>query len=162
MATPEQWLGKIAKLNVYKAKGGPAPHKPVLLLVLLDLAEQGLLPDKTLPLTPELAFQFYSYRNIVAHRRNQKPDVRYPFHHLKTDGFCPPLDKTAHPSPVARLTWYAVLTADFVAFARDPACREKARRILIAKYFLPEERVALYALVGLPLPKEDEIAMDAR
>jgi len=54
MATPEQWLAKLPRLNVYKAKGVPAPHKPVLLLVLLELAEQDQLPDEMLPLTPEL------------------------------------------------------------------------------------------------------------
>src|SRR5262249_26267661 len=35
------------------------------------------------------------------------------------------------------------------------------RRILIAKYFELEERAALYVLVGLPVPPEDEIARDA-
>jgi putative restriction endonuclease len=161
MANAEQWLAKVAKLNVYRAKGGPAPHKPLLLLVILDLAEQGLLPDKTLPLTPELAFHFYSYWNIVAHRRSQRPDVRFPFHHLKTDGFWSALDEAGNPSADDRLTRYAMVPSDFVAFARDPACREKARRILIAKYFEPEERAAFYAMVGLPVPKADEIALDA-
>src|SRR5439155_12905391 len=31
MATPEQWLGKLAHLKVDKARGDPAPHKPLLL-----------------------------------------------------------------------------------------------------------------------------------
>jgi putative restriction endonuclease len=53
------------------------------------------------------------------------------------------------------------LSADFVALLQDPACREQARRILIAKYFQPVERVALYALVGMPVPCEDQIARDA-
>jgi putative restriction endonuclease len=85
MATAEQWLAKMARLKIDRAKG-PAPHKP-LLLVILDLAEHGLLPDTILPLTPELAFQFYSYWNIVAHRRKQRPDARLPVHHLQSDGF---------------------------------------------------------------------------
>jgi putative restriction endonuclease len=38
----DHWLSRIARLNVYRAKGGPAPHKPLLLLVVLDLAEEGL------------------------------------------------------------------------------------------------------------------------
>jgi len=41
MATAEQWLGKLAHLKVDKARGDPAPHKPLLLLVVLELAEQG-------------------------------------------------------------------------------------------------------------------------
>jgi putative restriction endonuclease len=160
MATADEWLAKIAKLKIDRAKG-PAPHKPLLLLVLLDLAEQGALPDTILPLTPELAFQFYSYWSIVAHRRRQRPDVRLPFHYLKSDGFWSALDEAGKPSPDVRLTRSAGLAGDFVAFAREPIYREQARRILIAKYFEPEERVALYALVGLPVPREDEIARAA-
>ena len=61
MLSGEFWLTRISKLRVYNAKGGPAPHKPLLLLVLLEMAEQGLLPEKTLHLTPELGFRFDSY-----------------------------------------------------------------------------------------------------
>src|SRR5947208_2188046 len=66
MATAEQWPERIAHLRVYKAKGGPAPHKPLPLLVALELAEQGYLPNGILPLTPALAFRFCTYWNIVA------------------------------------------------------------------------------------------------
>jgi putative restriction endonuclease len=160
MATAEQWLAKIARLNMYRAKGGPAPHKPLFLLVVLELGEQGALRPE-LPLTPELAFRFYSYWNVVAHRRSQKPDVRFPFHHLKTEGFWSVFDEHGRPSPDDRLTTCAVLASDFVAFAQDAANREQARRILIPRYFQPDERVALYTLVGLPVPAEDEIPRDA-
>jgi putative restriction endonuclease len=44
---------------------------------------------------------------------------------------------------------------------QDPGWREKARRILIATYFEPVERVALYTLAGLPVPGEDQIQEDA-
>jgi putative restriction endonuclease len=86
MATHEQWLATLANLHVYRAKHGPAPHKPLLLLVVLELAEEGQLPPEVLQLTPELAFRFSSYWTIVAHRRTQAPDVRMPFHHLEKDG----------------------------------------------------------------------------
>src|SRR5690348_12983426 len=87
MPTAEKWLAKMAKLNVYRAKGGAAPHKPLLLLVVLELAEQGHLPLPYLPLSPDLAFRFCTYWRIVAHRRTQRPDVRMAFHHLQKDGF---------------------------------------------------------------------------
>jgi putative restriction endonuclease len=48
-----------------------------------------------------------------------------------------------------------------VAFVKDPAHRAQARRILIARYFQPQERRALYSLVGLPIPSDDQIARDA-
>ena len=78
MATAAQWLGKLARLKVDKARGDPAPHKPLLLLVVLELAEQGPSFGDILALTPELAFRFCTYWSIVAHRRTQAPDVRYP------------------------------------------------------------------------------------
>ena len=53
------------------------------------------------------------------------------------------------------------MPSDFVAFARNPVSRDKARRILIAKYFQAYERLSLYALVGMAVPAEDEIACDA-
>ena len=74
MSTPDQWLAKLAKLKVDRASGDPAPHKPLLLLVVLELAEQGLLPNQELALTPELAFRFNTYWSIiVASRRKQRP-----------------------------------------------------------------------------------------
>ncbi len=160
MATPDQWLAKLAKLHVYRTKGGPAPHKPLLLLVVLELAEQGLL-GKELALTPELAFRFYSYWRIVAHRRTQKPDVRLPFYYLKTDGFWSVFGADGKPATSDRLAAYATLVGDFLAFAQDPIAREKARRILIATYFEPDECVALYTLVGLPVPSDRERKADA-
>ena len=55
MKSGDKWLDKLSKLRVDRASGDPAPHKPLLIPVVLDLAEEGFLPPKTLPLTPELA-----------------------------------------------------------------------------------------------------------
>ena len=161
MATAEQWLGKLASLKVDKARGDPAPHKPLLLLVVLELAEQTQSFGDILPLTPELAFRFCTYWSVVAHRRTQAPDVRYPFYHLKSDGFWSPLAEDGKPAVDRKLARYAALPLDFVAFAKDPAYRDKARHILIAKYFQPVERAALYETVGLPIPSADQVARDA-
>jgi putative restriction endonuclease len=160
MVNTEPWLAKLARLRIDKARGDPAPHKPLLLLVSLELAEQGLLPENLLPLSPKLAFRFQTFWNIVAHRRSQPPDVRLPFHHLQSDSFWSALDENGKPSPDKRLTRYAALDGDFVAFAKDPTLRDKARRILIERYFQPAERIALYTLVGLPVHREKEIVAE--
>jgi len=79
MSGTDQWPKGIGKLNVYRAKGGPAPHKPILLLVLLELAERQQLSGPLLPLTPELTFQFSTWWRVVAHRRTQSlPAARRP------------------------------------------------------------------------------------
>jgi putative restriction endonuclease len=102
MATVDTWLDKLSKLRVDRASGDPAPHKPLLLLAVLERAERGQLPPRTLPLTPELAFQFYTYWAVVAHRRRQRPDIRLPFHHLQGDGVWTVLDESGEPSDDSR------------------------------------------------------------
>ncbi|MFO0965503.1 MAG: HNH endonuclease [Gemmataceae bacterium] len=159
MPTPEQILHRLGRLRVDRAKGNPAPHKPLLLLVVLDLAEEGELPA-LLALTPELAFRFFTYWSVVAKRRKQRPDIRLPFHHMQSDGFWSPLGKDGAISTDRRGTQLAALTSDFLAFAKQPLLREKARRLLIATYFEPEERLALHALTGLPVPSDEELKRD--
>lgn len=161
MKSADYWLGRMAKLRVDRARGDAAPHKPLLLLVILDLAQEGLLPPKTLPLTPELASRFLSYSAVVANRRAQRLDVRYPFHHLGSDGIWTPLDEHFEKSDDRRRTRYVELPSDFVRFAGDSACRDKARHLLIAKYFPPLERIALYEIIGRPVPSEIEIEQNA-
>jgi len=151
------WLAKFSKLRVDRARGDPAPHKPLLILVLCDLAETGNLHRDVLSLSPELAFRFYAYWSIVSGRRSQRPDVRLPFHHLSGDGIWSVLDEDGHPSPDRMLTRYAKLPSDFVAFLEDPANREKTRHVLIAKFFRPSEQIALYETIGLPVPSRQEI-----
>ena len=103
------------KLRVDVAQGDPAPHKPLLLLVVIELAEQGSLPERILPLTPELAFQFSTYWQIVAYRRTQAPDVRYPFFHLQSDGCWTPLGEDGKPAAERLLVRYAELNPEFEA-----------------------------------------------
>ncbi len=160
MSTSKDWLATIGKLKIDRSKG-PAPHKPLLLLTVLELAEQGELPADVLPLSPALAFRFATFWSVAAHRRRQRPDVRLPFFHLKSDGFWQPLDARGKPASERKQAVAAALDPEFVAFAAEPVAREQARRRLIAKYFEPQERIELYALVGLPTPSEDEIEADA-
>ncbi len=162
MPSFDNWLRKLAHLNVYKAKHGLAPHKPLLILVLLEMAERGELPSELLPLTPELSFKFDSYWHVVAHRRTQPPDVRMPFHHLSTDGLWVPITDSGERSNHSQFTRRARLDSGFVEAASDPGFRDQARRILIAKHFEPAERNALYHLVGMSIPNDDEIARDAK
>jgi len=51
MNRPDYWFTKFSKLRVDRARGDPAPHKPLLLLVLCDLLGCG----SSLPLFPPRA-----------------------------------------------------------------------------------------------------------
>ncbi|HID23217.1 MAG TPA: hypothetical protein EYP14_12555, partial [Planctomycetaceae bacterium] len=159
--TGEVWLERFTKLNVYKAKHGEAPHKALLLLALLDMMQAGEPVHERLELTPELAFRFMTLWPIVAYRRTQKPDVRLPFHHLRSDGFWQPYTATGDVSPHKKLTHFVELDDGFRTALDDPEFRRRARRILIARWFQPAERCALYALYNIRVPSDDEIARDA-
>lgn len=87
MLNDEHWLGQLTRLN--KARNN-APHKPLLLLVFLELVEKGDFSGGSLALTPALAYRFDTFFEIVKYRRTAKPDIRMPFHHLSTQGFWSP------------------------------------------------------------------------
>lgn len=161
-ATFEKWLKAISNLRVDR-KGSIAPHKPLLLLVLAELAEQGKLTDKTLPLTGELVFRFLVYGTIVAERRSQRLDIRLPFYHMRSDGCWTPLDENGQPTLEKRRAVTAQLDETFLICLNDADFRNQMRRILIAKYFTDAgERAALYQLVGLSVPPDPIVKEDAR
>jgi putative restriction endonuclease len=151
------WLKQIAALKVDKASGDPAPHKPLLLLVVLDLAEEGLLEQEILALTGELAFRFCTYWTVVAARRKQRPEIRMPFHHLKSGGFWTPLTSEGKPSPDRKLTAFVKLDSSFLKCIHDQDFRNKARRLIAANYFSGEEETALCALLDIPVPSETQV-----
>ena len=85
MESRDRWLRVLGKLRVDRSKG-IAPHKPLLLLVLLEMLENAELQSPVLQLTPETAFRFSQFATIVAHRRTQRLDIRLPFFHMASDG----------------------------------------------------------------------------
>ncbi len=158
----DRWLKVAANLRVDR-KGGIAPHKPLLLLVVAELAEQGKLTQPVLFLTGELTFRFLAYWTVVATRRPQKPAIYLPFYHLRSDGGWTPLDETGQPTLERRRAVAVRLDDEFFVCLNDAEFRERLRRVLIAKYFDdPAERAALYELVGLPVPPDDIVQADAK
>jgi len=157
----EHWLQVAANLRVDRSRG-IAPHKPLLLLVLAELAETAALSAPVIPLTGELVFRFLTYSTVVAARRPQRADIRLPFYHLHSDGIWTPLDERGDPTTDRNRVAAADFNPEFLACLRDLAFRANLRRVLIAKYFNdPAERAALYALIGLPIPSDEAIKSDA-
>lgn len=172
------WLHKLATLKIARNGGDPAPHKPLLLLAIIDMADHGQLGrGDELPLTPDLAFRFSVYWSVVVGRRKARPDVRLPFHHLKTSGIWQALMADGSPSPDSSLTKKIRFTPSFRGWLNDAAFRDTAKRLLLdtPPYFQPDEREALYALLGIkpaasgtgngarpPYPASVERGRDAR
>lgn len=155
-----RWLNVLNDLN-YDPVSGIAPHKPLLLLVVCDLVEEGKLAGAILRRDGDLIFRFSSFWRIVAERRRTKPDLKLPFFHLRTEGVWKPLEADGRPAEDRNRAVLAQLDPSFWLCLTDASFRMLARRTIIARYFKPNERAELYSLVGLETPPEDIIAADA-
>jgi len=65
---------------------GPAPHKPILLLTVIQGIQDGWIRENKIPLSPELVGTFRSLwsRRVTT---NHSPLVAQPFFHMKNEGF---------------------------------------------------------------------------
>ncbi len=76
-----------AQITVNKTKDkGLAPYKPLLLLSVIRLIENGKIQNRKIYVTQELINQFEHYRDLLG-SNNFKGNLVLPFFHLKNDGF---------------------------------------------------------------------------
>jgi putative restriction endonuclease len=157
----EKWLRVAAHLRVDRSRG-PAPHKPLLLLVMAELADAGKLRH-VMPLNGELTFRFLVYWAAGASKRPTRPDIRLPFFHLHGDGCWTPLDEAGKPTLERSRTTAVRFDEAFLGCLLAEGFRRDLRRVLISTYFAREdEQVALFQLVGMRVPTKGELREDAR
>jgi putative restriction endonuclease len=150
----ESWLGKLTRLrpangNARDGASGAAPHKPLLLLCLIDLAETGKLPGRVFTRTPELVLRFRAFGTLVGGRWPTRLQLRLPFYHLKTQGFWEAFTAEMSPATSPENCVVGELDPAFFELLTDRDFRFKARLVLIARYFTPVERAAFYELLGI-------------
>src|ERR1019366_9431276 len=97
----------------YDPVNGIAPHKPLLLLVVCDIVEEGKLAGSMLRLDGDLIFRFSSYWRIVAERRQTMPDVKLPCFRLRTEGVWRPLEADGRPAEDRKRAMLAQLDPSF-------------------------------------------------
>jgi len=155
----EHWLGRLYSLRRDKRGSHERPHKPVLLLSIIDLLDRGLIRENAIPFSDELAATFKRYFAVVK-QRDDKPTIENPFYFLAGDKFWrvmpqggnEPLYREGYASgapSVAELRRQSAVgrfDEGFWALMSDPVARHQLREALIARYF-PEQREALAALV---------------
>ena len=153
------WLHKLATLKIDRARGDPAPHKPFLLLMILEMADRGEITGSELPLSPDLAFRFSLFNSVITARQRPPLELRLPFHHLKTSGIWQPLMADGKSSPHRNLTVKVRFDPAFLDCLRDATFRDKAKRVLIetSPYFRIEERIALCTMLRLKPAAADEL-----
>ncbi len=120
-----------------------APHKPLLLLAIMDLVAEGALAHNRIEPTAELVELFTLYWSKVT-RPEQRSSMAYPFFHLSRDGFWhleAVLAATKHIRSVSQLL-EIVRCACFDDALYALVCVETTRNLLraalIETYFAPE------------------------
>lgn len=147
----DHWLRRFGDLNVAPDTGkGRAPHKPLLLLAILSLVEDGLLTSPQLLLTPELVRRFRDLWPIVQERRGNRGEIRMPFHALASvkDKIWEVFDAEGRPSVSEDTTVLAILPEELFALFADREFRTALRRRLVGSYFSPIEQAELAAQLG--------------
>ncbi len=154
------WLGKLANLNAARTEArGIAPHKPLMLLSVIDLIEAGEVKDAFVSYQARLVSQFRSYWDLVFHRQRNRPDITMPFNALggDRDSIWERFDENGNPSKSKLTTRLCKLDLDLFACLQDATFRREARQVMIARYFTACEQVGLCERLGLPIPDTAEM-----
>jgi putative restriction endonuclease len=155
----EDWLGRLYSLRRDKRGDHERPHKPVLLLSILDLLDRRVIRENAVPFSDDLVATFKRYFAVVK-RHDDKPTIENPFYFLAGDKFWQvtpqgakePLYREGYASGapgVAQLRRQSAIgrfDPGLWALMADPLARHQLREALIARYF-PEDRDKLAALV---------------
>ena len=161
LQTPHQtWLSKLATLNIARTEArGAAPHKPLMLLTVIDLIESGDIPDGWVKYDVRLVSRFRDYWELVLERQRNQPDIPMPFHALggDKDQVWETFTADGQPSKAKATTRLCSLDPELFACLQDSAFRRKARETLVSIYFTPREQVMLCARLGLPVPNTADI-----
>lgn len=156
------WLGKLANLNAARtAPRGIAPHKPLMLLTVIDLIESGDVPDGWLKYDVRLVSRFRDYWELVRERQRNSPDIPMPFNALggERDQIWQCFTTGGQPSKSKLTTRLCHIDPYLFACLQDADFRREARRSLVGIYFTPSEQVMLCARLGLLAPKTEAIAV---
>jgi putative restriction endonuclease len=126
-----------------------APHKPLLLLCLLDMAEAGELQLHSFTRTAGLVVRFKTYGALTSDRWPSRLDLRMPFYYPKTQGFWDAFAMDTSQAQSPKSCFVCELHPELFELMADPDFRLKARLLLVSRYFTPQERVALLESLGL-------------
>ncbi len=124
----EQYVDAVTKLHVNRRAGHLSPHKPVMLLAVLSLADNGVLLENRIEYGPELLELFREYFNIVR-TPEDRCTPRLPYLHLNGDKFW-------HHQPRTETAMECVtLDHDLFALLLDRTSREVLRIAIVDRYF---------------------------
>ena len=139
-STLHTYIRKIQELVRNKnSSKGYAPHKPFLLLTVIELMERGKIAENRIVLSDDLIETFRKYSELIPYWPYR---IENPFFHLKNDGFW-----NLYPRALRALTRapslrrlrdedvYVTLDTPLFILLGSPEYREILRQTLIGTYF---------------------------
>ncbi|MEZ4887541.1 MAG: HNH endonuclease [Chitinophagales bacterium] len=141
----QYYITKFQKLRRDPKKGG-APHKPILLLSIIEQVEQGFITENKIFITPEL---IESFKNNWSDLVTTDHDLRFalPFYHLKGDGFWKLIPNKGYEEAIKLkgsmrslrnldlAVEYAHFVSELFTFLIQEEKREALKAILLDTYF---------------------------
>src|SRR5690606_24578505 len=94
----EPYISAFTHLKRGVTKYGLAPHKPILLLTLIELIDKGLVPDNRFEVNVDLVGVFQENWRLLVNTAHQ-PDFTQPFYYLQSDKAKGQPFWTLHPYP---------------------------------------------------------------
>ncbi len=154
------WLDRLYNLRRDKRGAHERPHKPALLLSLIDLLDRKIVAKNLFPLSEELVATFKRYFAIVK-KHDDQPTIQNPFFHLCGDKFWKLVPMAGERSiyrqgatsgapsvaELRRRTAGGQFDEGLWALLSEPVARHQLREALIARYF-PDEREQLAAVAA--------------
>lgn len=136
---------KFAKLRVDRSKG-IAPHKPILLLSVINFFERGTIKDNKIFLTAELISTFKRFWHQLGTERHNS-DIALPFYHLTGEGFWHLQGKPGYESVIdskvklrnvrtlRQFVFYAYLDEELFKLLLDPISKDSLVNVIVEKWF---------------------------
>jgi putative restriction endonuclease len=160
MERPLHYPHIFSSLRVDRSSGINAPHKPILLLTLLQAVKSGLINSSLVYITPELVALFKSNWSALVTTEHQCR-MSYPFFHLKSSKFW-----KLHPNPgfenailvstkspslnqLMQMVTCAEMNTDLFELMKTPEGNAMLSEVLLQTYF-PDSRNKGQAEVQIP------------
>jgi len=166
---------EIAQMRLGKAKGRSKPHKPLMLLAVLDLFDAGVIRENRVPFEQDLVERFAHYFEAVR-REGDWCQPAPPFFHLRTSPFWSHQPLPGREAAYRRLSTsgggskriveniaYARFDEETFGLVSDPVSRHEIREFILTGCFMLEDEEVLRAAAELESKRSSyERALETR
>lgn len=137
------YIAEFRAINVHRSGGEIAPHKPVMVLSVIDLIETGHIDRNRVYLDDTLQQKFKElWKLYVPSTSKFRCSIAYPFFHLGNDKFWRLVPSNEYVkqesyysvSSIHKNFEYAIIDQDLFDILKQPSNRDVLRNVLISAF----------------------------